>query len=343
MRLTRHFFPCSSPFPWKIYERCPGGHEFLPHQVLCERITTMSVPQRQLVQDRMHWSFKVGRKAAQRKMGWVGGIVMKWKEEKISLHSGPHAGAARAIMWMEMISFPGFNAEVGASGFPAESLRVCLTCTLLPAASSDLSRKIIVRMISTEQSAHGEISLCLSCSHAVTHWASCWSHVIIPSVFQIGCELFFNTLCPGCAQIDFSSANHTTQANSSCVLILATSPFFSPCLTSTVENKTPRISLELAWVKQGWQGRQQLWLWRLKISTDGKLGVGCVSVCVLMQWGCFQAVVRIWELSLQSNHLTLSDTRCSKHWHFFVCLVIVLLLIRTPPPALKTVQLMVCE
>lgn len=136
VRLTRHFFLCSSPFPWKIYERCPGGHEFLPHQVLCERITTMSVPQRQLVQDRMHWSFKVGRKAAQRKMGWVGGIVMKWKEEKISLHSGPHAGAARAIMWMEMISFPGFNAEVGASVFSqlnhSESVSLAPFCLLPP-------------------------------------------------------------------------------------------------------------------------------------------------------------------------------------------------------------------
>lgn len=131
----------------------------------------MSVPQWELVQDRMHWSFKVGRKAGRRKMGWVGGIVMKWEEDKISLHSGPHAGAARAIMWMETISFPGFNAEVGASVFPQliYSVAVCLSCTLSPAASSDLSRKIIVRIIFTEQSAQGESPLCLSCSHAVTH------------------------------------------------------------------------------------------------------------------------------------------------------------------------------
>lgn len=112
----RHWHLCSSAFPWKIYGRCPGGREFLPHQVLSDRITTVSVPQRELVQDRMHWSFKVGGKAGRRKMGRVGGIVLKWEEEKISLHSGPHAGAARAIMWTETISFPGFNAEVGASG-----------------------------------------------------------------------------------------------------------------------------------------------------------------------------------------------------------------------------------
>lgn len=156
-----------SPFPWEIYERCPGGPEFLPHQVLCDRITTVSVPQRELVQGRMHWSFKVERKAGQRKMGWVGGVVMKWEGEKISLHSGPHGGAARAIMWMETISFPDFDAEVGASVFP--QLSVWLTCILSPAASSDLYRKIIVRIIPTEQSAHGEIPLCLSCSRAVIH------------------------------------------------------------------------------------------------------------------------------------------------------------------------------
>lgn len=28
VRHTRHCFLCSSPFPWKIYERCPGGREF---------------------------------------------------------------------------------------------------------------------------------------------------------------------------------------------------------------------------------------------------------------------------------------------------------------------------
>lgn len=94
----------------------------------------------------------------------------------------------------------------------------------------------------------------------------------------------------------FSSAIHTTQASSSCVLILATSPRFSPCLTSTVENKTPRISSELAWAKQGWQGRQQLWLWRLNISADGKLGAGSVCVCVCRGSG---GVFKLW---LESGH-----------------------------------------
>lgn len=45
---------CSSPPPSKIYGRCPGGREFLPRQILSDRITTVSVPQQELMQDRMH-------------------------------------------------------------------------------------------------------------------------------------------------------------------------------------------------------------------------------------------------------------------------------------------------
>ena len=48
----------TSPRPCKIYEKCPGAHEMLPHLILCDRITTVSVQLQELIQDRVHWSFR---------------------------------------------------------------------------------------------------------------------------------------------------------------------------------------------------------------------------------------------------------------------------------------------
>lgn len=153
------------------------------------------------MQDRMHWSFRVGRKAGRRKMWWVGWAGMKW-EEKTSLHSGPHAGAARAIMWMETISFPGFSAEVEASVFPQLNFSVSVSLApfrLLPPLI--YTRKIIVKIISTVQSACGAIPLCLSGSHKVTHTEL---HADPLWLFLLrswsGVNWIFNTLCPGCEQ-----------------------------------------------------------------------------------------------------------------------------------------------
>ena len=51
-------FLCSSPLPCKIYEKCPGAHEMLPRLILCDEVTTVSVPQQEPIQDGVHWSLR---------------------------------------------------------------------------------------------------------------------------------------------------------------------------------------------------------------------------------------------------------------------------------------------
>lgn len=94
-------FLCSPPLPCKIYEKCPGAHEMLPHLILCDRITTVSVPLQKLIQDRVHWSFREGerrkREGVWRKKGRRGDGVRGGEKMRISLHSGPQTRAARLI------------------------------------------------------------------------------------------------------------------------------------------------------------------------------------------------------------------------------------------------------
>lgn len=80
-------FLCSPPLPCKIYEECPGAHELLPRLILCDRITIVSVPQQELIQDRVHWSFREeerrkGEGGRVKEKGVEGWRSERWREDR---------------------------------------------------------------------------------------------------------------------------------------------------------------------------------------------------------------------------------------------------------------------
>lgn len=70
--------------PCKIYEKCPGAHEVLPHLILSDRITTVSVPQQELMQGRENWSFREEerRKGREKRAGRVEEKGWRWRRER---------------------------------------------------------------------------------------------------------------------------------------------------------------------------------------------------------------------------------------------------------------------
>ena len=63
----------------KIYEKCPGAHEMLPHLILCDRITSVSVARQEVIQDGVHHSQRErGKNKGERDSGRKrGGGVME--------------------------------------------------------------------------------------------------------------------------------------------------------------------------------------------------------------------------------------------------------------------------
>lgn len=170
---NRLYFLLSPPLPCKIYEVCPGAHEFLPRLILCDRITTVSAPQQELIQDRVYWSFGEavrGGRAEERKEGggrvWGCEGVRGWEETGIffAFRTTGKSSQTDRGEWKRLVSlaFQLRSEPVYSHSWITQYLSHLHTLAL--AASSDLWEKII----SIERWGHAVTSFSLRLAFSLT-------------------------------------------------------------------------------------------------------------------------------------------------------------------------------
>lgn len=168
---NRLYFLLSPPLPCKIYEVCPGAHEFLPRLIPCDRITTVSAPQQELIQDRVYWSFGEAARGGRAEEGKEGGGrgwggVRGWEETGIFFAfrtTGKNSQTDRGE-WKRLVSlaFQLRSEPVYSHSWITQYLSHLHTLPL--AASSDLWEKII----SIERWGHAVTSFSLRLAFSLT-------------------------------------------------------------------------------------------------------------------------------------------------------------------------------
>lgn len=165
------------------------------------------------MQDRMHWSFREGREAGWRKMGWVGWAGLGWSERgrrllciQVHMQEQPE----RSCEWKRLASLA-FPLRLDQA-YSHSWITQCLShlhpfaCCLLWFIQENNCENHLYWAVGPWS--NPSLSFLLSCSH--THQAPRWSHVVIPDRVWIE-SLTLSALDAKSARIGiFLSASHNT-------------------------------------------------------------------------------------------------------------------------------------
>lgn len=112
----------------------------LPRLVLCDEVTTASVPQQELIRDSVHWSLREEETRKGRERG--GRVKGEWREgagrggvdgdeDFFAFRTTNDSSQTSGGEWKRLVS-PAFSTEVCAGGLPQLNHSVSVSLALLP-------------------------------------------------------------------------------------------------------------------------------------------------------------------------------------------------------------------